>query len=90
MAASRAVPGLLPPVRIGGRRFIDGSLGSATNADLAGPGYVIAALGAESAPHAVLIDAGPADLAAMGRSDAAAVAAGRARALAQMSPRLAA
>ncbi|HEX6020936.1 MAG TPA: patatin-like phospholipase family protein, partial [Solirubrobacter sp.] len=34
VAASRAVPTLRPPVQIGGRRFIDGALGSATNADL--------------------------------------------------------
>lgn len=34
VAASRAVPGLLPLVTIGGRRFVDGALGSATNADL--------------------------------------------------------
>jgi NTE family protein len=43
VAASRAVPGLLPPVTIGERRFIDGALGSATNADLAGPGAVVIA-----------------------------------------------
>jgi NTE family protein len=35
LAASRAIPGLLPPVAIGGRRYIDGAVGSATNADLA-------------------------------------------------------
>jgi NTE family protein len=35
VAASRAIPGLHPPVPIHGRRFIDGAVGSATNADLA-------------------------------------------------------
>ena len=35
LAASRAIPGLLPPITIGGRRYIDGAVGSATNADLA-------------------------------------------------------
>jgi NTE family protein len=46
VAASRAVPGLLPPVTIGGREYVDGALGSATNADvLSGEVYVIAALG---------------------------------------------
>jgi NTE family protein len=33
IAASRAVPTLLPPVTIDGRTFVDGALGSATNAD---------------------------------------------------------
>jgi NTE family protein len=33
VAASRAVPTLLPPVTIDGRLFVDGALGSATNAD---------------------------------------------------------
>jgi NTE family protein len=33
VAASRAIPTLLPPVTIDGRRFVDGALGSATNAD---------------------------------------------------------
>jgi NTE family protein len=33
IAASRAIPTLLPPVTIGGRAFVDGALGSATNAD---------------------------------------------------------
>ena len=35
LAASRAVPGLLPPITIAGSRYIDGAVGSATNADLA-------------------------------------------------------
>jgi NTE family protein len=34
VAASRAVPRLRPPVTIRGRRYVDGALGSATNADL--------------------------------------------------------
>ena len=33
IAASRAIPTLLPPVTIDGRVFVDGALGSATNAD---------------------------------------------------------
>ncbi len=33
IAASRAIPTVLPPVTIGGRPFVDGALGSATNAD---------------------------------------------------------
>jgi NTE family protein len=46
VAASRAVPGLLPPVTIGGRAYVDGALGSATNADvLRGEVIVIAAFG---------------------------------------------
>jgi NTE family protein len=35
LAASRAIPGLRPPVSIGDTRYIDGAVGSATNADLA-------------------------------------------------------
>jgi NTE family protein len=35
MAATSAVAGLLPPISIGERRYIDGGTGSATNADLA-------------------------------------------------------
>jgi NTE family protein len=35
VAASRAMPGLAPPVAINNRRYIDGGLRSATNADLA-------------------------------------------------------
>lgn len=33
VAASRAIPGMTAPVTVGGRRCIDGALGSATNAD---------------------------------------------------------
>ncbi|MFE3764601.1 patatin-like phospholipase family protein [Streptomyces sp. NPDC059104] len=35
VSASCAVPGVWPPVTIGGRRFVDGGVRSATNADLA-------------------------------------------------------
>ncbi len=35
VAASRAIPGLRPLVSVGGRRLMDGAVGSATNADLA-------------------------------------------------------
>jgi NTE family protein len=34
VAASRAIPSLRPPISIGDRRFIDGALGSTTNADV--------------------------------------------------------
>lgn len=111
VAASRAVPGMLPPVTIGGRRFVDGALGSATNADLL-DGYAVviapfpahptnevealwlAALRTE-VTDGLVIDAGPADVTAMGPDPMSgataplAVAAGRARAT-QMSPRRAA
>ena len=53
--ASCAVPGVLPPVRVGRRRLIDGGLRSSTNLDLAGrvePGLVVvlAPLGFEADP----------------------------------------
>ncbi|MGW0390081.1 patatin-like phospholipase family protein [Streptomyces sp. NPDC003042] len=35
VSASCAVPGVWPPVTVGGRRFIDGGIRSATNADMA-------------------------------------------------------
>jgi len=35
VAASCALPGVWPPVGIGGRRYIDGGMRSGTNADLA-------------------------------------------------------
>jgi NTE family protein len=51
VAASCAVPGIWPPVTIGGRRYIDGGIRSADNADLAG-GYtritIISPLGYDS------------------------------------------
>jgi NTE family protein len=42
VAAARAVPGLVEPVEVGGRRFIDGALGSATNCDLLPDGTELA------------------------------------------------
>ncbi|MEV6207907.1 patatin-like phospholipase family protein [Kitasatospora sp. NPDC051914] len=33
VAASTAFPGIYPPITVGGRRYMDGSLRSATNAD---------------------------------------------------------
>ncbi len=80
VAASRAVPTLRPPVQIGDRRFIDGALGSATNADLlVGAAIVVAPFATDDrlwAPalreevarldDVTVIHAGPADLAAMG------------------------
>ncbi len=56
IAASRAIPALFPPVTVGGRPFIDGALGSATNADaLAGADaslvFVITAVPAERVEH---------------------------------------
>jgi NTE family protein len=42
VAASCAVPGIWPPVTIGGRRYIDGGVRSSDNADLAeGSGRVV-------------------------------------------------
>lgn len=35
VAASSAIPGMLPPITIGGRRFMDGAMRSPTSADLA-------------------------------------------------------
>jgi NTE family protein len=35
VASSCSVPGIFPPITIGGRRYIDGGMRSATNADLA-------------------------------------------------------
>jgi len=53
VAASRAVPGLRSPVEIAGRPYIDGALGSATNADaLAGAAsliVIVAALSVDAA-----------------------------------------
>jgi len=52
MASSCAVPGVFPPVMIRGRRYMDGGMGSMTNATLAG-GYervlVVAFAGSTSA-----------------------------------------
>ncbi|MDA0140902.1 patatin-like phospholipase family protein, partial [Solirubrobacter deserti] len=82
VAASRAVPGLRPPVTIGGRRFIDGALGSATNADVL-DGYAVVIVPLTSRPETaveavwlaalraevrdgLVIDADAGDVAAMG------------------------
>jgi NTE family protein len=51
VAASCAVPGVWPPVTIGGRRYIDGGFRSSDNADLAGGSeriVVISPLGFDS------------------------------------------
>ena len=51
VAASSAVPGIWPPVTIGGRRYMDGGVRSADNADLAAGAdrvIVISPLGLES------------------------------------------
>jgi NTE family protein len=51
VAASSAVPGIWPPVTIGGRRYMDGGVRSADNADLAAGAarvVVISPLGLES------------------------------------------
>jgi NTE family protein len=57
IAASRAVPTLLPPVTVGGRSYVDGALGSATNADV---------LDDVAAPQAIVIAPFPDDPAAAG------------------------
>ncbi|HET9542846.1 MAG TPA: patatin-like phospholipase family protein [Acidimicrobiales bacterium] len=63
--ASCAVPGVLPPVRVGGRRLIDGGLRSSTNLDLARgvDADVVVAL----APMAFASDPGPSPLHMVGR-----------------------
>jgi NTE family protein len=42
VAGARAIPGLVQPVEVAGRRVIDGAIGSATNADLLPLGLKIA------------------------------------------------
>jgi NTE family protein len=52
VAASCAVPGIFPPVTIGGRRYMDGGMRSDTNADLASGSarvLVVAPIGSEAA-----------------------------------------
>jgi NTE family protein len=55
VAAARALPGLVEPVALAGRRLIDGALGSATNADLvsddAGVALVIVATPLRAEPR---------------------------------------
>jgi NTE family protein len=63
--ASCAVPGMLPPVRVGGRRLVDGGLRSSTNLDLAR--HVDADLVVVLAPMAYEPDGGPGRLQALGR-----------------------
>jgi NTE family protein len=50
VAASRAIPGLNPTIPIGGRRYMDGAVGSATNADVAAAGTVIVVSGVGERP----------------------------------------
>ena len=92
VAASRAIPGLLPTVAIGDGRYMDGAVGSATNADVASGAdrVVIVTPNPAEAPEntlfsiwqkaleeeiaalerdgsqVLLVQAGPADQAAMG------------------------
>ncbi len=54
VAASTALPGMWPPVTIGGRRFMDGGLRSPTSADLASDSRVIVIVAAT--PHTEPID----------------------------------
>jgi NTE family protein len=53
VAASRAVPGVVPPIPIGGRRYMDGAVGSSTNADLARtpPVLVVSGIGDRPRPR---------------------------------------
>ncbi|RVW09543.1 patatin-like phospholipase family protein [Prescottella agglutinans] len=44
VVASRATPGFYPPMTIGGRRFMDGGMHSATNADLASSARLLIAV----------------------------------------------
>ena len=50
VAASRAIPGVNPTIPIGDRRFMDGAVGSATNADLATARTVIVVTGVGERP----------------------------------------
>ena len=60
VAASRAVPVLLPQITVAGRRCIDGALGSATSADV---------LADSAAARVIVITPVPADPPPVGRSD---------------------
>src|SRR5262249_12340909 len=53
VAASCAVPGVYPPVTIGGRRFMDGGVRSGTNADLAAGATTVVVIApmARLSPH---------------------------------------
>lgn len=50
VAASCAVPGVWPPATVAGRRYIDGSVRSATNADLAQGHDVVVVLAPDTGP----------------------------------------
>jgi NTE family protein len=50
VAASCAVPGVWPPATVAGRRYIDGSVRSATNADLAEGYDVVVILAPDTGP----------------------------------------
>jgi NTE family protein len=50
VAASRAIPGINPTIPIGGRRYMDGAVGSATNADLATARTVLVVTGVGERP----------------------------------------
>jgi NTE family protein len=56
VAASCAVPGVWPPVTIGGRRYIDGGVRSTANADLAAGHDVVAVLAPLTGPAAVSLE----------------------------------
>lgn len=47
-AASTAVPGIFPPITIGGRRYMDGAMRSATSADLADGSRLVVIIAAPS------------------------------------------
>jgi len=51
VTASRAIPGLVSPIPIDGRRYMDGAVGSATNADLATARTVIVVTGVGERPE---------------------------------------
>ena len=75
VAASCAIPGLVPPIPIGGRRYMDGAVGSSTNADLAQADKVIVSSGIGPKPRPRTPE--PLWLEALEREVAALEAAGR-------------
>jgi NTE family protein len=100
VAATRAVPGLVAPVSVAGRRLLDGALGSAANADLLPDGLDLAivvlaapgddALAGERASlqargtHVVAVQPGPADPEGMDAEAAVRAGRGRGAVLAQL------
>jgi NTE family protein len=64
VASSCAVPGVYPPVTIGGRRYMDGGIRSGTNADLAAGASAVIVL--DAVGHLTPRDALQAELAALG------------------------